>query len=294
MPENLSYLVIGHIMVDVIVQPHAPLAPTSDTPASVRFTRGGAGGNIAVAIAQHRVAVTYGGVSGDDWGARMAEENLRGHGVTPRFVKSDYATGTVVAVVGDDAQRAMLTDPGANATLRVPDVAEMFESVAPTHFHLSGYVLLDARTRPAGQYALSAAREMGIPTSVDACSVSPLELLGPDIFLTLADADSFFCNDEEAAALAGTLDVEEQRRVLATRFQNVVITCGSRGAVAHVDGRDWEVPAREVRAVDTTGAGDAATGTFLAARALGRSVDDALGEAMEASAVTIERLGATE
>jgi len=34
-------VVIGDVMLDVIVQPTSPVAPTSDTPANVRLGRGG-------------------------------------------------------------------------------------------------------------------------------------------------------------------------------------------------------------------------------------------------------------
>ncbi len=46
-------LVIGDVMLDVVVKPMTAVAPTSDTPARVRLSRGGSAANMAVAPRTH-------------------------------------------------------------------------------------------------------------------------------------------------------------------------------------------------------------------------------------------------
>ena len=58
--------------------------------------------------------------------------------------------------------------------------------------------------------------------------------------------------------------------------RHTVVKHGARGAFALVDGAVLRVPAPKVKVVDTTGAGDAFNGGFLAALVQGRDVSDCL------------------
>ena len=72
----------------------------------------------------------------------------------------------------------------------------------------------------------------------------------------------------------------------------IVVTLGARGAlVATRDGARRIAPIK-VRAVDTTGAGDAFIGSFARYSAAGLSLDDALAEATRYSALSVTRHGA--
>ena len=56
-------LVIGDVMLDVVVKPMTAVAPTSDTPARIRLSRGGSAANMAVALLQlanqHSDSINY-------------------------------------------------------------------------------------------------------------------------------------------------------------------------------------------------------------------------------------------
>ena len=53
-------VILGDVMLDVVVQPLGHVAPTSDTPANIRVTRGGSGANVAIALsASGHDAVSY-------------------------------------------------------------------------------------------------------------------------------------------------------------------------------------------------------------------------------------------
>ena len=72
-----------------------------------------------------------------------------------------------------------------------------------------------------------------------------------------------------------------------------MITRGEHGARAHRDGVSYDVAAPANNVVDTTGAGDAAAGTYLGARLNGVALQEALTLAMAASARVVSGLGAT-
>ena len=75
--------------------------------------------------------------------------------------------------------------------------------------------------------------------------------------------------------------------------ENVVITMGSRGAYLN-DGKQSIIqPPFRVKAVDTTGAGDAFNGGLLTALAEGKSLFEAGRFASALAALSVQRIGTT-
>lgn len=279
-------------MLDVIVRRLAPIAPTSDTPSSIRVARGGSGASLALAVAIAGHEVVYVGAAGNDGAATIVRDALRSANVTAQLESVAAPTGTVVSLVGDDGQRAMLTDRGANSLLSESFVLGRL-AVPFDHLHVSGYLLLDPATRAIGVAALALAKNRRRTSSVDVCSVAPLRQMTPEVFLEAASgASQLFANEEEALMLTGTNDAGEALEFLASRFHEVVITRGVHGAIAAVGETRSRVGAHDVAVLDTTGAGDAATGTYLGARLRDEPPERALEEAMSASAHVVEGLGA--
>ena len=286
-------IVLGDVMLDVIVQPRALVAPASDTPATIRVTRGGSGANLAIALRSAGHEVLYVGAAGRDAAGKVFVDALREASVTPRLESFDGATGTVVSLVASDGQRSMLTDRGVNSRLSETFVAAQLEEPF-NHLHVSGYLLLDVATRATGVRALALARGRGCTTSVDVCSVAPLREITPTVFLETAEgATMIFANEEEALTLTSERDVESALYVLGTLFDEVVITAGARGALGARGPERFNAGASDVPVVDTTGAGDAATGTYLGARLSGEEPQAALVDAMLAAARVVSGLGAT-
>ncbi|RXZ39114.1 PfkB family carbohydrate kinase, partial [Agromyces binzhouensis] len=82
--------------------------------------------------------------------------------------------------------------------------------------------------------------------------------------------------------------------VVGDLARSVVVTLGARGAVAADADGSWIVAAPEVEAVDTTGAGDAATGALAAMLAEGRSLPDAVRVAVAAGAIAAQSRGTVD
>lgn len=279
-------------MLDVVVQPEGPLAPTSDTPSRIRVSRGGSGANVSLALRRGGHQVHYLGAVGDDPARHIFQMAMNAAGVTLQLRIVEQPTGTVVALVAHDGQRMMLTDRGANAFLDEASVNEFLKQPYD-HLHVSGYLLLDGATRDVGEHALAQAQSFGSSTSIDVCSVAPLRAVTPEVFLGAAThADKIFANEEEALVLTTTDGAAEALESLSGLFHEVMITLGPRGAIAAWGDQRYSVDARDVNVVDTTGAGDAATGAYLSARLWGESPDGSLQLAMDAAATVVEGLGA--
>ena len=286
-------IVVGDVMLDVVVRPHGPIAMTSDTASTIRIAHGGSGANIAVALGRSGHDVTYVGAVGDDVAARTFGESLTSAGVRPAFEVVDAPTGVVVSMVARDAERAMLTDRGANRYLTAAFVLEQTQG-SFDHLHISGYTLLDDETRAIAGLVFAQMTGHGT-TSVDVCSVAPLAALKPGVFLSAArGATWLFANEEEALTLAGTSEVERALESLAAQFDEVVVTRGVRGVIACSNNVIDEVDSVSRDVVDTTGAGDAATGAYLGARLHAVPVRASLEAAMRASAQVVAVLGARD
>lgn len=285
-------VVLGDVMLDVAVQPTAALAPSSDTPANIRVTRGGSGANVAIALRASGHEVLYVGAGGRDRAHDVFVSALRYANVTPLLESIEGSTGTVVSIVASDGQRSMLTDRGVNSRLSETFVAARLEEPFD-HLHVSGYLLLDSATRSIGVGALALARRRGSSTSVDVCSVAPLREVTPPKFLeAAAGASTLFSNEEEALTLTSKDDVENALDVLGSLFDEVVITVGARGALGARGADRFRAGASNGPVVDTTGAGDAVTGTYLGERLNGEEPPAALEAAMLAAAHVVSGLGA--
>lgn len=285
-------LVVGDIVTDVVAVLDGPIAYGSDTDARIDMTGGGAGANTATWLVSAGAQATLCGVVGsDDAGtARLAELAAYGVGCSIRAVPG-ARTGSIV-VLTDRAERSMLTDRGANLLLTPADVDAALGLAV--HLHLSGYVLLDAATRPAARHALREAARRGMTTSVDAASAGPLRRVGGADFLSWVRAtDVLFANIDEASALLGR-DGEpaELCRELAGSVRIAIVKTGPSGAVAASPDGFESVPAEPAIVVDTTGAGDAFAAGFLAAWEGSASVRDALTAGARWGARAVSAVGA--
>ena len=268
-------------------------APGSDRPAAIRTRGGGAGANVAAHLARQGTAVVLAGCIGDDAaGAGLtAELTAAGVGLRLRAVPG-AATGTIVSLVEPGGQRSMLADRGANRELRSDDVP------APPpggHLHLSGYTLLDPRSRGAGLAALDTALAGGCTVSLDPASTGPLTRYGVDRWLAdTAAATVLLPNADEARLLTGCAEAPDAARALARRHRIVAVSLGPDGALWASGDLLVHRPAHPTDVVDTTGAGDAFAAGLMAAWLADHAVDPAvaLDAGLARAAEVVRRPGA--
>jgi ribokinase len=287
-------VVIGDIMVDVVVLPLGPFNRGSDTPSKVVVSPGGSAANQAVALAAAGAEVHLVAAVGDDEFGRAAAASLAASGAQAHLqVCRGQRTGVVVALVDASGERSMLTDRGANLQLRT-DALDRNWFVAGRHLHLSGYELLDEATRPVGLAALELAAAAGMTRSVDPCSAGPLAAVGAAAFLSWTGRIEWCCaNLDEGRALTGAEKPEAVLAELREHFREVALTLGRGGAVFSGPGSELiYCAADEVDVADTTGAGDAFTGTFLARRLAGEEPEPALRAGLAAAAAVVVTPGA--
>lgn len=308
-------LVVGDVITDIVARHRRPPVPGTDTTAAIRTVPGGAGANVACWAASWgcRDVRFLGRVGADS--VAWHEEALTRAGVRPRLVvDSEAPTGTVICLVDGGAEagaeRTFLTDSGASLRLAEADWSPgLLDGVG--WLHLSGYLFFAEPSRAAAEAAMTAARARGVPVSVDPASAGFLTELGVDRFLAAVDGvDVLLPSEGEVGLLAGAGagvnagagvgagagmgagGSAEAAAKLSRRFPVVVVKRGAAGALVARDGEvRAEVPALPAVARDSTGAGDAFTGAFLASRLGGAGLGEALAEGCRAGAMAVELVG---
>ncbi|WP_424185193.1 carbohydrate kinase family protein [Actinokineospora sp. G85] len=258
-------VVVGDAALDVVARHEGALAHGDDTPARVLTAVGGAGANTAAWLAHLGVPVTLATRVGADPAADVLRGGLAARGVTCALTTDPgAATGCVVVLVDATGQRTMLPDRGANARLRAEDLPDLGTAA---HLHLSGYVLLDDRSRPAGLAALRRAAAAGLTTSVDPQSAVLLDGLAETFLAWVEGVDLLLPNTAELRALGDDRALRSVRAVASTN--------GPDGATWRDGSTEVSVPAG-AGGPDTTGAGDAFNAGLLAAWLGGAGPVDAL------------------
>ncbi|MYR46680.1 PfkB family carbohydrate kinase, partial [Streptomyces sp. SID5910] len=231
------------------------------------------------------------GADAADW----HERELLAHGVRPRLVVDGSApTGTVICLVdtGASAERTFLTDSGASLRLDPGDWSDaLLDGVA--RLHLSGYLLFSEPSRALVKTALASARARGVPVSLDPASAGFLADLGVDRFLGLVEGvDVLLPSRDEACLLTGLPDAADAAAKLSRHVPLVIAKQGAEGALVARSGAVCaRVPAVPASPRDSTGAGDAFTGAFLAALVAGATPEDAATAGCRAGAVAVGRVG---
>lgn len=287
-------VVVGDAGIDVVARHSDPIAYGGDARAQVRLTGGGSGANTALWLRAASTGPVLLCRVGDDATARLVRAELEASGVECAFaVDPEVPTCCVVVLVDREGQRSMLPDRGANARFCPEDVHTAVSDgllAGAAHLHLSGYVLLDESSRPAGLAALAAARAAGLTTSVDPQS-APL-ITDPKRFMDdVRGVDLLLPNTPELHALTGS-EQPDSAKALLDDVGAVVVTQGAEGA-AWVDGAGVRTrSARAAVCVDSTGAGDAFDAGLIAAWVRGEGPEAALLAGVEFGTHATELVGA--
>jgi sugar/nucleoside kinase (ribokinase family) len=284
----------GEAIVDVLMRVPALPDRGGDTLAASSDVAVGGGFNVMAAAARQGLPVLYvGGHGTGPWGdlvrAALAAEGI---GVF-RPPDPDRDTGFDVALIEPDAERTFVTSLGAEI-LGHQGSWDAVPAGAGDAVYVSGYGLVPEESGPVlGAWA--AALPDGPLLFVDP---GPLVTQIPEAVLlpVLARCDWWSCNRREATLLTGAQDpAEAARRLLArTARGHVIVRAGPAGCVLALRGDTAAVariPAPAVDPVDTTGAGDAHSGVFLAALADGLAPADAVRRANAAAALAVTRPG---
>ncbi|MET7613936.1 ribokinase [Streptomyces seoulensis] len=278
-------VVLGSTNMDLVTYvARAPRRGETVTGREFRTIPGGKGANQAMAAARAGATVSLiGAVGNDAYGVRL-RDNLEHSGVDTDFLRTvEGASGTAHIVVDDEGSNAIVVVPGANGT--VDHLSPGDEGLIAS----ADALLLQLEVPlPAVVAGAEAARRHGVRTVLTPSPAQPL----PEELLSVTDV--LVPNEYEAVTLTGRTDPLDAAVGLLELVPEVVLTLGEAG-VLYVS-RDTEplaVPAHQVAAIDSTGAGDTFAGAYAVAVAEEKPLREALSWAAAAAALSVQREGAS-
>jgi len=233
---------------------------------------GGKGSNQAVGCARLGAAVHFVAKIGNDAFGEMARRLYREEciSVESLITAEDAPTGVGFILVEESSgNNCIALDAGANELLSAAEV-ENCDALQHARVVMSQ---LEIPVDTAGA-ALANAKKRG---AIAILNPAPARAL-PDA--VLQSVDILTPNESEACVLTGR-DCSAAPEALAADLirrgvKNVVITQGEKGALLVTPASSRHFPAMRVKAVDTTGAGDAFNAGMATALAFGASLEDAV------------------
>jgi ribokinase len=285
-------VVAGSINMDVVtITDYLPRPGQTVFGSDLKFVPGGKGSNQAVAASRLTDGVGLVGKLGKDAFGSQLHDFLRAENLDLRHLTfSDTApTGTAIITVDRASENSIVVISGSNFEMTVADV-DTVELNAGDYvvsvFEIPQETILAVFQR---------ARAVGAHTILNPAPAQPMldGLLRLVDYLVLNETElAFFVGSSSISASSNQIEAYA-RQLQATPTQSVIVTLGAKGAMC-LNGQEFlHVPGREVKAVDTTGAGDCFVGALAAALAEGRDIRTALNFANVAASLSVQKVGAS-
>lgn len=281
-------LVFGAINIDLVTGVERFPGPGETVSGrSFAIYPGGKGANQALASARAGAPTWLVGAVGRDAFAAPALALVSKAGIDLTYVAHvEEATGCATILVSATGENRIVSVPGANASAdpgTIPDAL----------LTRSSMVSLQNELPPVSNQALlERARRNGSRVVLNASPWRPLSLD------TLCSVDYLVVNEHEASELAAAFNWPQAPHELAVAAAaaihdlTLVLTLGKQGALSIHGSEILRIQAPSVRAIDTTGAGDAFGGTLIAALDDDAPLDQALRRAVAAGSLACTAAGA--
>ena len=286
-----NLVVLGSINADHILNLETfPTPGETVTGNQYQVAFGGKGANQAVAAGRSGANIAFIACTGDDDTGERVRKQLASDNIdiAPVSVVAGESTGVALIFVNAEGENVIGIHAGANAALTT-------ERVEAQRGIIAGAEALLMQLESPVESVLAAAKIAHENHTSVVLNPAPACVLSDEL---LALVDIITPNETEAEKLTGIRvenDDDAARAALALHDKGigtVIITLGSRGVWASVNGEGRRVPGFKVKAIDTIAAGDTFNGALVTALLEGKAMDYAIRFAHAAAAIAVTRKGA--
>lgn len=281
----MKALCFGSMNIDYVYSLDHIVTPGETIASSKREVfAGGKGLNQSVAMAKAGLPVWHAGVSGN--GGRLLLDTLEENGVNTSLIREeDTMPGHTIIQVDAGGQNSIILFGGTNQRVTEEYIETVMQSFGP-----GDLVLLQNEVNLVDKI-IDAAHAKGMRVVLNPSPFN--EAIGK---CDLNRISLFLVNEVEGAQISGIPSTQPEQ-ILQWFAQHhpqaeVVLTLGAEGAWYAGRGKRHFCPARKVKAVDTTAAGDTFTGFFLEGWMNGRPIEECMARATKAAAIAVSRKGA--
>ena len=286
-----NLVVLGSINADHILNLETfPTPGETVTGNQYQVAFGGKGANQAVAAGRSGANIAFIACTGDDDTGERVRKQLASDNIdiAPVSVVAGESTGVALIFVNAEGENVIGIHAGANAALTT-------ERVEAQRGIIAGAEALLMQLESPVESVLAAAKIAHENHTSVVLNPAPARVLSDEL---LALVDIITPNETEAEKLTGIRVENDDDAALAALalhekgIGTVIITLGSRGVWASVNGEGRRVPGFKVKAIDTIAAGDTFNGALVTALLEGKAMDDAIRFAHTAAAIAVTRKGA--
>ena len=286
-----TIVMVGSAMVDLVTRvPRLPVGGETLVGSSFDIGFGGKGSNQAVMAARLGAKVSVIAKLGQDvFGEQLLENYCKQNIDTTHVSFAEGSSGVAPITVDEESgQNIVVIVPGANNHLSVQDVGAAESTIRAADI-LIGQLEIPMQTTLA---AFEIAHRHGVTTLLNPAPAAEL----PDALWHATDI--LVPNEIEAAQLTNQNVANTEEAIKAARAlqscgpKQVVVTLGSQGAVVlDADNNAHYLEAHKVKAVDTTGAGDAFVGSLAYFLGLDYSLANAAERAGAVATLSVQKAG---
>ena len=287
-------LVIGSLNVDMVMKvDHMPVAGETILCDGMKLVAGGKGANQACAAGRLGTDVIMLGAIGNDAYGEMQRQSLLQSGVdvSGLLTKENVSTGTAFITVNKEGNNSIVVVQGANAQFTPEDIEAHRNLIEECEI-----VILQLEIpMDTVLYAVKLARKLGKIVLLDPAPAP--EHFPEELYQYI---DIIKPNESELSRLTGIADaqnhLEEAVQILKDHgVKNVLVTLGGEGAYLDAENKPAvHIPAKKVKVVDTTAAGDSFTAALAAMILDGKTLEEAAEFANQVSAIVVTREGAQD
>lgn len=292
--KKSKVVVAGSFIVDVVgFAPRFPKDGETVIGSTVKFGPGGKGSNQATAASRagaEAIMITKIGV---DVLSNIAIEHYNAEGMSQKHVyRTDKApTGTAFIEVSETTgENRIIVVKGANELLSAVEVAAAEEEIATCDAVLAQLESSDEAIVELFRLAMRHGKRIIL-------NPAPARQVPEGLFEVV---DYLTPNETEAEYFSGVPVKNPEdaglaaEKLLGLGVKNVIITLGKHGAFYSDGNNKLLVPTTDLKAVDTTGAGDAFCGALAVALSEGMDILRAIRFANCAASISVTRAGTSQ
>lgn len=290
--QKAEVICIGQALVDCIIRGRSAYTETVDFAEEITLNTGGDALNEACVLESLGCHAKLICGIGYDLAGELVFQKAQKHGVdTSEIVRLDTLKTPIANLTVDKE--------GSRVSCNSP--ATMLEGYLPQLKDLEGIKIVSLASlfrAPLDQKdtiltLVKTAKKAGAIVCADTKIPTFRKLALSDLSEILPFIDYIFPNEKEAEYMTGKKDYQEMAAELRRMgLKNVILKTGKHGCTVCSETAQFTLPAKAVKAIDSTGAGDNFVAGFISGLLLGDSLHDCCNRGITCAAACVQRMGA--